>query len=202
MITGEPTRSSLMESSRELFEADLHRALLAAAKAYRRDRFVVVGSAAILATHPGAPDYIRRSADIDMFPLPAATEPDMERGDRLVGQGSVFESDFDFYVERLGDWTMLTQPAGWLERCVVVSVEDVTGYCLHPLDLAYNKTEAGRTKDILYVAGMIHEGYLTAENLKSFIDGHCPREELKPGVLENFSKVVAELRDRDEESTA
>jgi hypothetical protein len=45
----------------------------------------------------------------------------------LVGQGSVFESDFDFYVERLGDWTMLTQPAGWLERCVVVSVEDVTG---------------------------------------------------------------------------
>ncbi len=136
------------------------------------------------------------------FALAASEESASTERIVVVGQGSVFESDYDFYVERLGDWTMLTQPAGWLERCVVVSVEDVTGYCLHPLDLAYNKTEAGRTKDILYVAGMIHEGYLTAENLKSFIDGHCPREELKPGVLENFSKVVAELRDRDEESTA
>ncbi len=132
-----------MESSRELFEADLHRALLAAAKAYQRNRFVVVGSAAILATHPGAPDYIRRSADIDMFPLPALTVPDMERGDHFVGQGSAFENEHDFYVERLGDWTMLTQPAGWLERCVVVSAGDVTGYCLDPLDLAYNKMEPG-----------------------------------------------------------
>ena len=186
-----------MEDLRGLFEADLHSALLAASEAYGRNRFVVVGSAAILASHPDAPDYIRRSADIDMFPLPSLAGPDMEKGDQLVGQGSLFEVEHDFYVERLGDWTMLTQPAGWLERCVVVSVKNVTGYCLHPLDLAYNKTEAGRKKDAVYVAGIIHEGYLTAEKLESFIHSHCPDEELKPGVLENFEKVVNALRDMD-----
>jgi hypothetical protein len=191
-----------MTSPRELFEADLHRALRAAAKAYGRDWFVVVGSAAILATHPDAPDYIRRSADIDMFPLPAVVGADMENGDHLVGQGSAFESEHHFYVERLGDWTMLTQPAGWLERCVVVSTEGVTGYCLSPLDLAYNKTEAGRTKDILYVAGLIHEGYLTAEDLENFIHAHCPHEELKPGVLENFGKAVDAVHDQDGDAPA
>ncbi|MDA0766587.1 MAG: hypothetical protein O3A87_08290 [Verrucomicrobia bacterium] len=191
-----------MTSPRELFEADLHRALQAAAKAYGRDRFVVVGSAAILATHPDAPDYIRRSADIDMFPLPAVVGTDMENGDHLVGQGSKFEREHHFYVERLGDWTMLTQPAGWLERCVVVSTKGVTGYCLHPLDLAYNKTEAGRAKDILYVAGLIHEGYLTAADLENFIRSHCPHEELKPAVLENFGRAVEALHHQDGDATS
>lgn len=195
VLSSDFTRLVIMENSRELFEADLHHALLAASRAYGRDRFVVVGSAAILATHPDAPDYIRRSADIDMFPLPAVEGPEMEKGDQLVGQGSVFESEHDFYVERLGDWTMLTQPAGWMDRCVVVSTEGITGYCLHPLDLAYNKTEAGRAKDILYVAGLIHEGYLTAPELKDFIRHHCPHEELRPGVLKNFAKVEDALHD-------
>lgn len=184
-----------MENPRELFQEDLHKALLAASKAYGRSRFVIVGSAAILATHPGAPDYIRRSADIDLFPIRPLDEGEFESGDSIVGQSSPFEDEHDFYVERLGDWTMLTQPPGWLDRCVKITVDGITGYSLHPLDLAYNKTEAGRAKDIRYVAGIIHEGYLTAEDLDLFIHEHCPHEELKQGVLDNFSKVMSTLRD-------
>lgn len=186
-----------MENPRELFQEDLHRALLAASEAYGRKRFVIVGSASILASHPGAPDYIRRSADIDLFPLRPLAVEEFETGDNIVGQSSGFEREHDFYVERLGDWTMLTQPVGWLDRCIKISVEGVTGFSLHPLDLAYNKTETGRDKDIHYVAGIIHEKYLTLDALDHFIREHCPHEELKEGVLKNLCKVEDALRAMD-----
>ncbi len=182
-----------MYSPRELFDEDLKTALKAAAKAYERKRFVVVGSASILASHPGAPGYLRLSADIDMFPLRKLKTETFKPGDELVGQASQFENDNDFYVERVGDWTMLSQPEGWLERCVKFESDGVTGYCLDPIDLAYNKTEAGRQKDIHFVAGMINEAIITREELEHFIKNGCPHPELLPTVLKHFTLVCEEL---------
>ncbi|MFC5051099.1 DUF6036 family nucleotidyltransferase [Rubritalea spongiae] len=183
----------VMSTQRELFEADLKTALRAAAKAYDRKRFVVVGSASILASHPDAPGYLRLSADIDMFPLRKLKTETFKPGDDLVGQASEFEHENDFYVERVGDWTMLSQPAGWLERCVQFKVDHITGYCLSPIDLAYNKTEAGRKKDIDFVAGMINEGIIGREELGIFIQSECPHPDLLPTVEKNFEVVCAEL---------
>lgn len=182
-----------MHTPRELFEADLKIALMAAAKAYDRKRFVVVGSASILASHPDAPGYLRLSADIDMFPIRKLRTETFKPGDDQVGQASQFENEHDFYVERVGDWTMLSQPAGWLERCVKVVVDDITGYCLDPLDLAYNKTEAGRKKDIDFVAGMINESIISREALSSFMQEACPHPELLPTVEKHFALVCEEL---------
>lgn len=178
-----------MENGRELFEADLKVALKAAAAAYDRKRFVVVGSASILASFPDAPGYLRLSADIDMFPIRKLKTETFKPGDDRVGQYSEFEVEHDFYVERVGDWTMLSQPDGWLERCVKFSVDGIDGYCLHPLDLAYNKTEAGREKDILFVAGMINEQIITSAGLEDFIREGCPHEELLEGILGNLRRV-------------
>ncbi len=178
---------------RELFEEDLKTALLAAAKAYDRKRFVVVGSASILASHPDAPGYLRLSADIDMFPIRKLQTEIFKPGDDLVGQASSFEHENDFYVERVGDWTMLSQPEGWLERCVKFQAGEITGYCLDPLDLAYNKTEAGREKDIHFVAGMINESIISREDLAEFIQRGCPHPELLPTVEKHFILVCAEL---------
>lgn len=183
-----------MENARELFEADLKVALKAAADAYDRKRFVVVGSASILASFPDAPGYLRLSADIDMFPIRKLKTETFKPGDDKVGQFSQFEVEHDFYVERVGDWTMLSQPEGWLERCVKFSVDGVDGYCLHPLDLAYNKTEAGRDKDILFVAGMLNECIVSCEDLERFIREACPHPDLLAGVLGNYGRVREFLR--------
>ncbi|MFC4992063.1 DUF6036 family nucleotidyltransferase [Rubritalea tangerina] len=182
-----------MSSARELFEEDLKTALEAAARAYDRKRFVVVGSASILASFPDAPGYLRLSADIDMFPIRKLKTETFKPGDDLVGQASPFESENDFYVERVGDWTMLSQPEGWLERCVKFEVGEITGYCLDPIDLAYNKTEAGRQKDIDFVAGMINEGIISREELEAFIHERCPHPDLLPNVLKHYALVCAGL---------
>lgn len=184
----------MQQNARELFESDLKIALQAASKAYDRRRFVVVGSASILASFPDAPGYLRLSADIDMFPIRKLKTETFKPGDDKVGQYSQFEVEHDFYVERVGDWTMLSQPEGWLDRCVKYTVDDVQGFCLHPLDLAYNKTEAGREKDILFVAGMINEGIITSADLEKFIHDGCPHPELLDGVLKNFALVRERLR--------
>ena len=182
-----------MQTPRELFEADLKTALVAASMAYDRRSFVVVGSASILASHPDAPGYLRLSADIDMFPLRKLKTETFKPGDDLVGQASQFEDEHAFYVERVGDWTMLSQPSGWLERCVKFEVEGILGYCLDPIDLAYNKTEAGRKKDIDFVAGMINEGIISREELADFIQTGCPHPDLLPTVEKHFALVCEEL---------
>lgn len=178
-----------MSTARALFEQDLKIALHAASKAYNRKRFVIIGSAAILASHPDAPDYLRLSADIDMFPIRKLEQPAFKPGDDLVGQASAFEVEHEFYIERVGDWTLLTQPEGWMDRCVKFSIGEVDGYCLHPLDLAYNKTEAGRDKDIHFVSGLIIEKILRVEEIQTFIQENCPHPELLPDILQNFAKV-------------
>ena len=186
-----------MSVGKELFEQDLKLALAAAADAYKRRRFVVVGSAAILATFPDAPSFLRLSADIDMFPIRKLDTTDFQLGDEQVGQASAFEVEHDFYIERLGDWTMLSQPEGWFERCVKYSTEGkidgedvmVDGYALQPLDLAYNKLEAGRDKDLNFVGGLISEGLIALEDLEQFIKDGCPHEELLPGIMKNLDLI-------------
>lgn len=190
-----------MSFEKELFIQDLKVALEAAASAYKRKRFVVVGSAAILATHPDAPSFLRLSADIDMFPIRKLETTDFQSGDAQVGQASAFEVEHEFYIERLGDWTMLSQPVGWFERCIKYSTtgeidgERVTvdGYCLQPLDLAYNKLEAGRDKDLNFVAGLLAEKIITLENLEKFIAEGCPHETLLPTISKNLDLIKAAM---------
>lgn len=190
-----------MSIGKELFIEDLKVALEAAARAYKRKRFVIVGSAAILATHPNAPSFLRLSADIDMFPIRKLETTDYQSGDEEVGQASRFEVEHDFYIERLGDWTMLSQPEGWFERCSQYSTEGeidgekvtVYGYCLQPLDLAYNKLEAGRDKDLNFVAGLLAENIISLTDLENFITEGCPHEDLLPTISNNLDLIKAAL---------
>lgn len=190
-----------MSVGKELFEQDLMVALAAAGSAYKRRRFVIVGSAAILATHPDAPSFLRLSADIDMFPIRKLESTDYQSGDKLVGQASEFELEHEFYIERLGDWTMLSQPEGWFERCVKYSAEGeidgekvrVDGYCLRPLDLAYNKLEAGRDKDLNFVAGLLNEGMISLIELEEFIKIGCPHEDFLPKIGKSLELIKAAM---------
>lgn len=66
-----------------------------------------------------------------------------------------------------------TAPDGWESRLLPVSNENthgVTGWCLHPLDIAYSKLAAGRPKDTMYVSALLQHGLLEESALRELID--------------------------------
>ena len=178
---------------RELHLLDLHAALRHAGAAYDRKRFVVVGSAALIGSLPEAAASLRYTVDVDLFPMRELCEQGMCDGDPRVGQLSDFHQKHGFYIERLGDWVLMTAPKDWMDRATRIESDGVTGWCLSPLDLAYIKTEAGRSKDINWVASLIDGGYLALDEVRSFIEEKCPFPELLSSVLDNLANVETTL---------
>jgi hypothetical protein len=68
---------------------DLHHLIAAAAHVVGEREFVVVGSQAILASHPDAPEALLRSQEADIYPRQA---PD--KAVTIDGDGSRFHQQF------------------------------------------------------------------------------------------------------------
>ncbi len=132
--------------------------------------FVVVGSVAIVGSFPAAPSALRVSHDIDVFSMPTVTLKKNELIYERFGPDSEFAREHDFYIEPVGEWTMLTSLPGWQERLVKVVAPGAIGWCLSPLDIAYNKAEAGREKDIAYLAELFKAGYVRPSELKTAME--------------------------------
>lgn len=149
--------------------------------ALTKDReFVVIGSISILGSQPAAPRNLTVSADIDLFPRFGESGKKNELIDKHFGQGSQFELDNNFYIEGVGSWTMMTSPQGWEKRLVPIHSDGgVTGWCLDPFDLAYNKLEVGREKDIQYVGEMMRANIIPTMTLRSFLRQHAPNPETR-----------------------
>ena len=57
------------------------------------------------------------------------------------------------------------------ERLVKVEASGgAIGWCLSPLDIAYNKAEAGREKDIVYLAELFRCGIVHPSEIKAAMD--------------------------------
>lgn len=156
---------------KELSLDDLKLALSECAALSGETEFVVVGSLAIVGAHPFAPASLRVSQDIDLFFLKGAT---LERNRAIYerfGPDSEFAELHDFYIEPVGDWTVMTSLPGWRERLVKVEASGgAIGWCLSPLDIAYNKAEAGREKDIVYLAELFRCGIVHPSEIKAAMD--------------------------------
>lgn len=149
--------------------------------------FVVVGSISILGAKPSAPRGLTISADIDLFPRFGESGEKNELIDKNFGQGSLFELENNFYIEGVGSWTMMTSPPGWEERMTpIVSPSGATGWCLDPFDLAYNKMEVGREKDLQYVGEMMRAGITPGVSLRMFLRQHAPNREILENLERNF----------------
>ena len=155
-------------------------AVRAASKITGERTFVIVGAAALSGTIHYPPSELLYTEDVDLYPEGGQDEDDMEQLDSLLGLGSKFESRHGFYVQRVGEWTLMTQPAGWRERSSKCDFGDCTGICLGLLDLAYNKLEAAREKDFLYVGEMLRLGIVNSADLREFIT----RGNESPGIVE------------------
>jgi len=175
---------------KELTRFDLDLALDNCARLTGDREFIVVGSVSILGAKPQAAGALTVSADIDLFPRFNESGDKNELIEKHFGAGSRFELENSFYIEGVGSWTMMTSPEGWENRMIpIISPAGVTGWCLDPFDLAYNKLEAGREKDIQYVAEMVRSDITPELSLATFLRQHAPNQEVLRNLEENLRRV-------------
>ncbi len=130
----------------------------------------MVGSQAILATNPEAPDTLLVSIEADLYPRENPALADLIDG--TIGELSPFHQTFGYYAHGVSPDTA-TLASGWEERLVEMTSKNtrgVTGWCLHPLDLAYSKLAAGRPKDLDYVRELSRHGFISRDALDELID--------------------------------
>ena len=115
---------------------------------------VVIGSQAILASHPDAPSELLVSVEADVFPRDRPADSILIDG--AIGERSIFHETFGYYAHGV-DETTATLPGGWRDRLVPIHNENTrgaTGWCLEVHDLAVSKLIAGREKDLSFLAAL------------------------------------------------
>ena len=133
------------------------------------EEIVVIGSQAILASHPGAPPMLLRSTEADFFTLRDPRDADLIDGS--IGEGSPFHETFGYYAQGVAIDTAVL-PDGWKSRLLEIrnaNTRDVAGLCLEPHDLAVSKLAAGREKDREFLAEMCRHEMLDGELVRDRI---------------------------------
>lgn len=90
--------------------ADLEHVIRAAATVSDDPEIVVVGSQAILATYPDAPEELCVSADANVYPRNHPERADLIDGS--LGELSPFHETFGYYAQGVGRETIVG-PEGW-----------------------------------------------------------------------------------------
>ena len=164
----------------------LRHLLRAAASITGENEFVVIGSQAILGSHPDAPRSLRKSVEGDTYPK---NHPEKSiEVDGAIGELSPFHQEFGYYAHGVAPDTA-TLPDGWEHRLVEFRVNDPSGtigLCLEMHDLAFSKLAAGREKDIEFVRDLLKYRLVNRGKLLRLIDS-ANHEELKQDLLRNWT---------------
>jgi hypothetical protein len=148
---------------------DLEHILRAAGSISGCGDMVVIGSQAILASFPDAPESLLVSMEADVYPRDEPEKADLIDGS--IGELSPFHSAFGYYAHGVGPETAIL-PKEWRTRLVKLETSDTggcTGWCLSPLDLAIGKLLAGRDKDFAFVQTMLHHKMVKPSALEALI---------------------------------
>lgn len=180
-------------SAKPLTFVAFEKAIRKAAEVYGETRFVVVGRGSVAVTLPDSSDELRRTADIHLFaPFDAAKVVAWAVVDSTVSAESSFFIENGFYIERVGEWTLLSQPAGWQDRAKQLCIDEIEVFVLHPLDLAYNKLEAGRPKDIEFMKEGLRCKAYDYEEVRDFVAQHAPDPDTRELILGNLRVAASE----------
>jgi len=128
--------------------------------------FFLVGMATSLFTIPRKRSH--KSDDADFF----TPEDELKNLDPVIlnlGEGSDFQKREGFYIERVGSWTMLTQPDGWRERAKTIPHPTLKIQALSLIDLLYNKLEVNRPKDRTAIEEILAKSTLTRSKFQKFL---------------------------------
>jgi hypothetical protein len=172
---------------KQITPGDLIKAAEAVAEVTGQTHIFVVGMASTVFTIPTIQAPL--TDDVDLF-TPDAESCALDEVIAALGEGSSFENRHGFYVERLGRWVLLTQPSGWMERAFVVPHPTLTIRALHPLDLVYNKLEAGRKKDLEGVRRILKGGTIHLEDVEQFIEAADTPTESKQAIRRNLETAL------------
>ena len=170
----------------------LRHILRAAAGATGERVFIVIGSQAILGSHPDAPRSLRKSVEGDTYPKnnPAkAVEVD-----GAIGELSPFHQEFGYYAHGISPETA-TLPEGWEQRLVELQVNDshgTIGLCLEKHDLTFSKLAAGREKDIEFVRELLKHRLINRGKLLRLVEAE-KNEELKDRLTRNWTLTLSVL---------
>ena len=127
---------------------------------------IVIGSQAVLGWSDSPPAALLASLEVDIYPRYAPELANVIDG--TIGELSPFHETFGYYAHGVAPETA-TLPEGWEDRLIGLSNENtngVTGWCLHPVDIAISKLAAGRPKDLSYVCALIESVGIDCEELK------------------------------------
>ena len=139
---------------------------------------IVIGSQALLASHPDAPEELLRSMEVDCYPLDDPAKADLIDGS--IGELSPFHETFGYYAHGIGPETAAL-PAGWKGRVVRLESENAggaVGLCLSPEDLAVSKLLAGREKDIEFVRAMLRSRIVTEAAIRALAPELSPDQSM------------------------
>jgi hypothetical protein len=146
--------------------SQLEHILRAATAIAGADRWVVIGSQAILGQFPDPPADLLVSMEADLFSLRSAQDADLIDGS--IGEASAFHQTFGYYAHGVAEETAIL-PSGWKERLVSLSSDatgGATGLCLEVHDLAVSKLAAGRPKDLLFLADLFRHGMANPDTVR------------------------------------
>lgn len=170
----------------------LRHILRAAAGATGERIFIVIGSQAILGSHPDAPRSLRKSVEGDTYPKnDPAKAVDV---DGAIGELSPFHQEFGYYAHGISPETA-TLPEGWEQRLVELQVNDTygtIGLCLEKHDLAFSKLAAGREKDIEFVRELLKHRLINRGKLLRLVEAE-KNEELKDRLTRNWTLTLSGL---------
>lgn len=148
--------------------------VIRAAADITNDEIVVVGSQAVLAQYPDAPEPLLVSLEVDVYP-----RSDPERAieiDGAIGDGSRFHETYGYFAHGVGPDTTIA-PAGWQERLIRLDLPatrpraaTVTAWCLEVHDLVLAKIAAGRPHDLEFVEEAIRASLVDPDRLRLGVD--------------------------------
>lgn len=158
---------------------ELEHVIRASAAIANQTEFVVLGTAALLATVPDPPNALAQTRDVDLYPLRDPGAADLIEGS--IGELSPFDKLYGYYAQGVGPETA-TLPDGWQGRLVPIQNANTHGaiaYCLEPHDLAASKLYAFRHKDREFVALLLHHQIIDAALLGQRIDNLVLPDDLR-----------------------
>jgi hypothetical protein len=163
----------------------LRHLLRAAASVTGENVFIVIGSQAILGSHPDAPRSLRKSVEGDTYPR---DHPEKAiEVDGAIGELSPFHHEYGYYAHGVAPETA-TLPDGWEQRLVELQVNDqqgTIGLCLEKHDLAFSKLAAGREKDFEFIHELLKHRLINRGKLLRLIES-VKDENLKRLLARNW----------------
>lgn len=170
--------------------------LRAAAAITDQRNFVILGSQAVLVQYPNAPEEMRYSNEVDIYPL---DQPDLaDLIDGSIGNDSPFHATFGYFADGVGPETA-TLPEGWKERAVTLPATADTGsasaICPEIHDLIVSKLVAGRPKDMTWIAAAFQHGLARRETVAELLAGM----KLDPGQAELVKQRLIRLSSSEED---